>query len=127
MMPFTATLLIIAVHWIADFLLQNKWMAENKSSSWEALLTHTGVYTLVITALWLLLGLILPTGHVIILLAITFIVHTAIDFVTSRAGLRVWNSGKTRTFFNIIGFDQLLHYFQLYTTYYLCWHDVSLF
>jgi hypothetical protein len=57
--------------------------------------------------------------------AITFVIHFATDYVTSRIvkkrfeakhfGSPIPNLGA----FSIIGFDQVLHYTQLFLTYYI--------
>ena len=39
---------LIAGHMIGDYLLQNKWMAENKAKKLSALLVHTAVYTVAV-------------------------------------------------------------------------------
>lgn len=50
---------------------------------------------------------------------ITFIAHTITDYFTSRLNSKLWSEGKVHNFFVSVGFDQVLHYVQLFTTYYL--------
>jgi hypothetical protein len=50
---------------------------------------------------------------------ITFVCHTITDYFTSRLNSRLWAKGDVHNFFVSIGFDQVLHYVQLFTTYYL--------
>jgi len=57
-----------------------------------------------------LLGLFLP---------ITFVAHTITDYFTSRLNSKLWVEGKVHYFFVAVGGDQILHYVQLFTTYYL--------
>lgn len=71
-------LLLLLMHFVADFLLQNHWMASNKSKDWRALVAHCGVYALV----FLLLGWSFAV--------ITFVLHVAVDSVTSRITSRLW-------------------------------------
>ena len=99
----TLPLSVILLHYVADFLCQNDWMAVNKSKSWVALTAHVVVYSAVMT---LLMG---PIGG-----AITFVAHFATDAVTSRLSRRLYYPVFHRHwFFAMIGVDQVLHYVQL--------------
>ena len=85
----------------------------------RALLAHTGVYTIVNTAGWWVTGIadnFYP--DVIIIGFLNFTFHTATDHFTSRLTARLWAKGRTQLFFTAIGFDQLLHYLQLFGTWY---------
>lgn len=119
MFTLTEILLILFMHWVADFVLQNDRQAKGKSTSWNILLEHTASYSLI----WAILSFIYSgfTGNVLILLfaPITFIAHTATDYYTSKAHTQLWNDNKTHDFFVSIGFDQWLHYAQLFLTYYI--------
>ena len=113
---------ILIIHWIADFVLQTDKQAKGKSKNWGDLLSHTLSYSMV----WLTVG----TWFVLFTLAtytpwnltkfifITFVAHTITDYFTSRLNSRLWAEGKVHYFFVSIGFDQVLHYVQLFTTYY---------
>lgn len=118
MFSFSSIMVILFVHWIADFVCQSKWMAENKSKNAMALVTHTLVYT-AIWFMWLTLPdyHLIPTGQMLTFLWLTWGIHTITDAFTSVVNAELWQQQKTRAFFNVIGFDQLLHYFQLF----LCW------
>jgi len=48
---------------------------------------------------------------------ITFVAHTITDYFTSRLNSKLWAEGKVHWFFVSIGFDQILHYIQLFSTY----------
>ena len=43
--------LILAVHWLADFVGQSDWMAQNKSKRLWPLLAHVLVYTAILAIL----------------------------------------------------------------------------
>jgi len=109
-------LILCATHWVADFVLQTDWQAQNKSKRWDALLSHTGIYSMVITALIALIFDLTPV-NLFLFLGITFICHTATDYVTSRINSKLWADKKVHWFFVSVGFDQLLHYAQLFLTY----------
>ena len=118
--------IIIFIHWIADFVLQTDWQAQNKSKSNFALLSHTSNYSLV----WLLPMCLVfgkmkegATTEWIIwstfyFSMITFVVHTITDYFTSRLNSKLWSASKVHYFFVSVGFDQVLHYGQLFLTYY---------
>jgi hypothetical protein len=50
---------------------------------------------------------------------LTFIFHWSTDYVTSRLNSKLWAKGDVHNFFVSVGFDQVLHYAQLFLTYYL--------
>ncbi len=112
-------LAILFIHWIADFVFQDVHHAETKHKSVLSMASHVGIYS----AIWFIA--MIPRGEIIALqfAVITFISHYAIDMITSNVthihvkkgvfGSRIPNFG----FFTIIGFDQFLHYAQLFITY----------
>lgn len=100
----TMILAILAIHWMADFVLQTDWQAQNKSKAMLPLLAHTSVYS----ACWLWFGWQF--------VLITFVAHTATDYVTSRINRSLWDAGAVHWFFVSVGWDQLLHYTQLLLT-----------
>lgn len=97
-------LILLVLHFIADFILQSDWMAKNKSKSWSPLLSHIGIYTFCF----------LPFGIKFAL--INGLLHLIIDYFTSRATSQLWARGETHWFFAVIGFDQLLHMISLIST-----------
>lgn len=108
---------ILVIHFIADFVLQTDWQAKNKSSSMDALLTHTGTYSLV----WLIISMsyccYVGSGSMLLFAPITFVAHTITDFYTSRVNSQLYKDGKIHEFFIGIGADQVMHYVQLVLTY----------
>lgn len=123
---------ITSIHWVSDFIFQDERWAINKSKNFYALLNHTFVYSI----LWYLPLVFLTkynTNHslnnipyeALLFVIITFIFHTTTDYFTSKIvskkfenkhyGSAIPNLGA----FTIIGFDQVLHYFQLFITYYI--------
>lgn len=107
---------IIVIHYIADFVFQTDEMAINKNKSNKWLLSHVAVYSFV----WWFIGLFLfDVIKVIEFWAVTFICHFIIDYFTSRWSSKLYQKGERHNFFLVIGFDQVLHYFQLFLTYYI--------
>lgn len=111
---------ILLWHWLADFVFQTDWQAQNKSSNWEALLTHTGVYSISWLVPICIYGIITNCNtKIFFLVPITLLIHTATDYYTSRVNKILWDSKQVHQFFVSIGFDQFLHFTQLLLTYYL--------
>lgn len=113
--PLWCVFFIIFVHWIADFVCQSDWQAKNKSKSNIALVTHTGLYSLI----WLpfLVGVGFNIFNTLIFILVTFIFHTIQDYITSRINTKLYSNNKVHEFFVSIGFDQVLHYIQLFITF----------
>lgn len=119
--------IIIIVHWIADFVLQTDKQAKGKSKKWSDLLSHTWNYS----QIWWLVGTILIVINLfypyftykpftlLFFFLITFVCHTITDYFTSRLNSKLWTEGKVHKFFVSVGFDQVLHYIQLFTTYWI--------
>jgi hypothetical protein len=126
MITLVELLLILIIHWIADFVLQTDKQAKGKSKNWSDLINHTIAYSLV----WMSVGVLVtnPFYYIFgvenwlkwiwIFSIITFICHIITDYFTSRLNTYLWNKGDDHNFFVSIGFDQLLHYIQLFLTYY---------
>ena len=121
MTTLLGVLYLLFAHWVADFLCQTTYMGTMKSKSNFVLLTHTLTYTTVMFIFSVFL-LTLSIENLFIFAAVNFVFHTAQDWVTSRlTGIQFekkiyngWTGG-----FTIIGFDQFLHYCQIFITYYL--------
>jgi hypothetical protein len=112
---------IIFIHWIADFVFQDERWAIGKSKSIKSLITHTIVYSV----FWSILILFLSLEATLIFVLVSFVAHTITDYITSKIvsrkfqrkeyGSKIPNFGA----FTIIGIDQVLHYVQLFSTYFL--------
>lgn len=101
----TLPITLVILHFFADFVLQNDWMALNKSRRMLPLVTHTAVYALIF----------LPFGWKFA--TVTWIAHTVQDYITSRGTRRLYEAKENHWFFVLIGFDQVLHYVQLALAY----------
>lgn len=105
-------LLILFIHWMADFVLQTDHQATTKSENFRSLFHHTLIYSSCWLVLWPLLGM-----DTLTFVGFTFLAHTLTDFFTSKLSARFRKEKKERAFFIGLGFDQLLHYTQLILTY----------
>lgn len=126
MISIIEILAILLIHWIADFCLQNNYMALNKSHSNHALFLHTLVYSIgVFFGIAILYAAMYGSGANALWFAlkfsiITLIIHSITDYYTSRLNAKLWPlwiNESNRLFFTAIGGDQLLHYAQLFITY----------
>ena len=100
----TGTLLLIWVHFTADFVFQNDKMAINKSSDNWVLTQHVTIYGL----------FLIPFG---IKYAIAnMVLHWLTDWASSRATTYLWRKEERHRFFVVIGLDQALHLTALVAT-----------
>lgn len=106
-------ILLIVLHYIGDFLLQTREMANNKSKDNEWLALHVLAYSMVF-----FFGMILFYDYFvsIIFMSITFVCHFFTDYVTSRLTSYCYKKNQIYNFFAIMGFDQVLHLVQLILT-----------
>lgn len=110
-------LIIIFIHWVADFLLQTQKMAMNKSKDNYWLFCHVLIYS----ATWFFVGLFLfAPVPVALFTGTTFICHFITDYLTSRWTSKLYKQEKFYgfpAFFSVIGLDQFFHYAQLIICY----------
>ena len=90
-------LLIIWIHFIADFVLQNDKMSLNKSKS----LSWLGIHSLIYGILFLYFGWIYAL--------INSILHFIVDGITSRVNCRLLLLESKHWFFVGVGMDQAIH------------------
>lgn len=98
-------LIIIWLHFVADFILQSDKMAKNKSKSSLWLLLHIVTYSIPLLYFGWLFALINGIAHFIT------------DFITSRITSKLYAKGEIHWFFVIIGLDQAIHLTTLVLTY----------
>jgi len=121
--------IILLFHWVADFVVQPRSMAENKSSVIEVLSMHCLIYTLFLTS-GLILSMIavlsyfsLPItfnmNQLILFFSLIYLLHFITDYITSRLTKKYYMNGKIKKFWNTIGFDQWLHTSQIIVVYFL--------
>lgn len=112
-------LYVLLIHFFADFVIQTDDQARLKSTDDKWLMYHAEVYTLI----WFIAIIAIhdfthfDTWKTMEFCMITFILHSITDFCTSRIGKPFWEKKDYHNGFVVVGFDQLLHYLQLYYTF----------
>jgi hypothetical protein len=109
---------ILFIHWVADFVLQTNWQAQNKSKDDKALTLHVVTYAIVTTIAWWI-AFQLSFDSIVEVFIITYLSHWLTDYCTSRLNSYLWQKKDVHNFFVSVGFDQLLHFVQLFFTFYL--------
>ena len=97
-------LILVWLHFFADFVLQSDYVARNKSSNNKILALHCLIYS--IPFLWLGWVFALFNG----------LCHFITDYITSRVSSKLYKSGEIHWFFVVIGFDQAVHLTTITTT-----------
>ena len=110
-------LILVFIHFIADFVCQTDNQAKNKSHDNNALLAHVFTYTGVSMILWGFTLVSFSLLQIVVFAAITFMFHILTDFFTSRLNAYLWKKNMIHEFFVSVGFDQFLHYCQLFLTF----------
>jgi len=118
---FLGIILILGAHYVADFILQPREIADKKSYDALSLGIHVVIYAVSFFVLFCLYGLIL---HEFFVLTVTMqhwfqmgvgitvingLFHFVIDFFSSKVSKYFWRTEQIRNFWLVIGFDQLLH------------------
>jgi hypothetical protein len=107
--PLHMIVWMLIIHYLADFIFQTPEKKTRKSKSIKWLGLHCFAYTGTLLIL-------MPMGAVMFAV-VNGLSHYIIDYFTSRITSRLYEKKKYNTFFNTIGFDQLLHTAILMLTY----------
>ena len=110
---------LLAIHWLADFVLQSQWMSVNKSKRLDALASHVATYTGILFVGSALVFGVREMAPLVLFVGVNGILHLATDFVTSRITSRLWQQQREHLFFVAVGFDQLIHQITLVATQWL--------
>ena len=105
-------IMIILIHFLADFGLQTHEQATNKSSSDKWLFYHVGVYSLI----WILGAFIICSDWKLSFgfALLTGVIHYLTDWITSRISKPFFAKQDFHNGFVVVGFDQVLHMIQLW-------------
>lgn len=114
-------LIILFTHFVADFVLQTDKQARGKGDGMgfynKHLFNHVGVYSLTWCIVLLLFFGFNSTLDPLLFVLITFVCHYITDWCTSRLSKPLFKKGDYHNGFVVVGFDQVLHYLQLYFTF----------
>lgn len=105
MIELSTVILILFLHFIADFLLQPHWIASNKYKCGKEMAIHGTIYLLVLAHIdpaWALLNTL---------------IHVIVDAWTSNVTHKLYEREKYGAFFKVIGLDQFIHTACLLLTY----------
>lgn len=124
-----AALILVIIHFVGDFFLQNDSMAINKSKSTLWLLAHVLVYYVVLACGTFLFLDFRDFDALMNFSLVNWGLHFITDFFTSRLTSYLYMRGENNPkelfllnswrhwFFTAIGFDQVIHYACLFLTY----------
>ena len=104
-----ALIIVYFLHWVGDFVLQTREMAENKCQSIKWLTLHVLVYSLTVSVPVAALFGSLFHWKALTWFGANFFFHWLTDFTTSKASAYFYQKGDTKSFFTVIGFDQFIH------------------
>lgn len=92
--------LLLALHFVGDFILQTDRVANGKSSDFGVLTEHVVLYAVPLAVIF--------AEHPGFVIA-NAVLHWSTDVWTSRLTSRLWAAGERHWFFTVIGLDQLIH------------------
>ena len=104
----TSLIVLLVAHYVGDFLLQSRKIANNKHNNWLYLLAHGGLYSV---ALFIFVAVFTPNSWLPVLefTVINAASHILIDKVTSTLTSKFYLKNNIKAMFSTIGLDQLIH------------------
>ena len=114
MISISLVLMLLLLNFIGDFVLQSRYMAENKSKKIEVLIVHSLIYSLPFIALCIYTTLEITMNY----MYANMILHAVIDGISSRLTAYFYKTENKYRFFVTIGLDQIVHMSILLSTAY---------
>lgn len=112
-----AYIILLGTHYVADYVVQTEWQAENKWQDNLALWSHCSTYTVCLMIPALLIWGFSAAPFILL----NYGLHFATDYCTSRVTHSLWEQRRTHDFFVVLGLDQLIHQLTLAATMWLFW------
>ena len=109
MISIKVVLWLLFAHWVADFVCQSDYMAQNKSKDNRVLAMHCFVYGVIIGFAGFVAHIKYPGAFYLV----NALIHFPVDYVTSRINSKLWADKKVHYFFVSVGFDQFIHFITL--------------
>lgn len=97
--------ILVWLHFWADFVMQSDEVAQNKSKDCKVLCKHGALYGLPFVFFGWQFAVV------------NAVLHIAVDFFTSKLTAKLHVAGERRKFFLVIGADQAVHVTVLFLTY----------
>lgn len=123
---------IFVLHYIGDYVLQTREMAENKSHSLKFLSMHVMFYVIPFLIAYMIFDVLMTFNDMPLDIKSAekmaygiiwfFFSHWFIDMFTSKMSHNYHKKNKTKPFWLTIGFDQLLHNASILIGYYVWFH-----
>lgn len=110
----TTFILIVWIHFVADFMLQSDKVSKSKSSDNKILTYHVSVYSMPFVPFAFYY---LSTWAAVAFIVINLVAHFVTDYITSRMTSKLWKAGNVHWFFVVIGADQAIHMTTLFGTF----------
>jgi hypothetical protein len=112
---------VLIGHWASDLIFQSNIEIEKKWSNVRAVLKHAGKYSVVMSAVVLLLlfftGILSTTWYFILnFWLMTYVFHFIVDYFLSKVMNGLWDKRDRIGFFSIMITDQAIHLITLFLT-----------
>lgn len=111
---------LLAVHYAADWCLQTRAQATEKSSDNAALTAHVLSYTAALFGALLLYRPAIALDPILAFVSLNSALHWVTDWFTSRLNARAWKrgagNGSAKSFWVLLGMDGCLHNLTLLST-----------
>lgn len=113
---------VFFLHFLGDFVAQNRYIADNKSKSFSVLSLHVICYIIVLG-----LGVVgfQQNINTLTFCCVNYFFHFITDLITSQITKYFWNKKNIYAFYTTIGFDQFVHSATLLITCKIFFGDIN--